>query len=161
MKFYAFLIVSLLTTVPLLAVHTVNHKALTVKERISLTEDALGRKMKLHERLVFRTAVKSYERKVAKGAKQERKQYGLAIAGVILGALAITGALAIISGGSLGWLIFSALPGLIVSIVGLVKANKFPEDFGGKTMSIVGIVVNSVVIVGFIAAIIVAIRTYN
>jgi type IV pilus assembly protein PilA len=68
---------------------------------------------------------------------QPRKQ-GLAIASLVLGILSLPLMCALGAG------ILTAIVGLILGIVALVKTNRAPEEFGGKGMAIGGIAVSAV-----------------
>ena len=75
---------------------------------------------------------------------------GYAIASLVLGILSIP---------TIGLLLVGAMTGVILGVVALVKANREPEEYGGKGMAITGIVLAAVsilimpMVIGIVAAI--------
>jgi len=104
-------------------------------------EQQTGRKLKLHERIAFRIVQKQNiknKRKASKANKGKKKTW-LATVGVLLG-LASFFALVFPP------LIFLAIPGLIFSGIAMNKANKNPEEYGGKPAAFGGLILSIVVL---------------
>jgi hypothetical protein len=81
---------------------------------------------------------------------EDERSQALAIWGMVLGLLGLTGLLTFVC----------AIPGFIISIIALKKISKYPSKYKGKGMAITGLVVSSGLLLSLFVFMIVILPLY-
>lgn len=89
--------------------------------------------------LLIKTKRAAKRQKAGKRPKNERITNGFAIASVVSGGLSI---LSLLSAVGILWLPL-ALAGIILGIIGLTQIDKYYDEFKGRKLAIVGIIISA------------------
>jgi ABC-type dipeptide/oligopeptide/nickel transport system permease component len=118
-------------------------------------EAELGRKLTFKERIGFRIVNKQLKKQAKRADKRAKGKAGgkngevnkrMAVLAFIFGLVGIT------LGAIVPFVFLLVIPGLILGIIALNRANQYPDEYGGRGLAIAGIVLSGIgVLLMFIA----------